>query len=414
MESAPSHESQQELFDDYVASKSPDSPPHVVSKLEAMFYYSGISPTPPTLVYRTGNLKTPWVMPSGPEAYRRLKQARGVFRHKLNTVWRTVGPMVRDLLKSQRVAWTSVDVVRFITNGQNDEEDYEDILGPVVIWVGVYPNSLEGVDAFHSANEILQLLEGFDIDDVEVEYRESIYRRSVGPALLRPVSEFDGIVDICSPLTPALGLSISSSDRPDVQGTMALYFSEGGDSKNVLGLTCRHVLFETDGTANEEYVYSSDDIPRKDVQLLGNPAFDDLLHSVKLRISLHAIQTEIYEKQIDHLQATAAGGDEEDVEEANKEAMRIQRLLADTNEAIEDLERFYEKVKNDWGRASQRIIGHIRYSPAISHNVGPEGLTEDWAAFELDRSKFKDAFKGNFVNLGTSSFMSSPCVGCSV
>jgi len=45
-------------------------------------------------------------------------------------------------------------------------------------------------------------------------------------------------------------------------------------------------------------------------------------------------------------------------------------------------------------------------SLAIAFNVGPDGFTEDWGAFELDGPKFKDAFKGNFIDLGAFRFIS--------
>jgi len=119
-----------EFVRDGYASSSFNLARYEVSKAEAMFYYAGISPTPPKLVYRTGGDKTPWVMPKGQQAYRRLKQAPGVFSHKLNAIWNDdVGPKVRDLLIAQKVAWTSINVVRFVTDGDGDEK----ISGPVVI-----------------------------------------------------------------------------------------------------------------------------------------------------------------------------------------------------------------------------------------------------------------------------------------
>ncbi|EIN13897.1 hypothetical protein PUNSTDRAFT_23867, partial [Punctularia strigosozonata HHB-11173 SS5] len=130
--------------------------------------YSGISPSPPKLVY-TGLLTTPWVKPQGPEAYRKLKQVRGVFNHRVNDVWEDLGPQVRDLLNVQRISWTSVDVARFITDGESDKA----IVGPVVLWIGVRPGSLEGAPAFSSGAEILEILKSFGIEDVKVEYRES-------------------------------------------------------------------------------------------------------------------------------------------------------------------------------------------------------------------------------------------------
>ncbi|KAF8260461.1 hypothetical protein EI94DRAFT_1610857 [Lactarius quietus] len=362
-----------------------------------MYYYSGISPTPPKLVYRTGSLKTPWIKPTGLESYRKLKQVRGVFGHRINDVWEDVGPQFRDLLNTQGVAWTSIDVARFITDGDGDEK----IRGPVVLWIGVRPDSLQGEDAFNSGEEILDLLARFQIDDVEVEYRESVYRRSVGPALLRSVSNHNTTVDVRGPLTPALGLPIAASDRPDAQGTMALYFGEGGDSDKVLGLTCHHFLFKTDAQTNDDYVFAGASSPRKNVQLLGTRAFDKLLASIKLRIGRHGIMVELYKEEIKTLEERENGDDEEDVEEAREELEKTRPLLASANRAIEDLERFYKQVKSEWGPPAQRTIGHIRSSPAVAFHVGPKGFTEDWGAFQLDGPKFKDAFKGNYIDLGT-------------
>ena len=42
----------------------------------------------------------------------------------------------------------------------------------------------------------------------------------------------------------------------------------------------------------------------------------------------------------------------------------------------------------------------------MTFNVGPEGFTEDWGAFELDSRKFNGAFKSNFIDLGMFCFLS--------
>ena len=44
---------------------------------------------------------------------------------------------------------------------------------------------------------------------------------------------------------------------------MTLYFAEGGNSDNVLGLTCHHVLFKTDGATNNDYVFAGACAPRQ-------------------------------------------------------------------------------------------------------------------------------------------------------
>ncbi|KAF8839846.1 hypothetical protein BDN67DRAFT_990623 [Paxillus ammoniavirescens] len=368
------------LLNDYASSASSNSLSYVVSKFEAMFYYSGISPTPPKLVYRAGSSKTPWVKPTELESYRKLKQASGI------------RPQAQRRL--EELAWTSIEVARFTTDGDGDEK----IRGPVVLWVGVRPDSLPGEDAFSSSNEILNLLASFGIVEVEVEYRESVYKRLVGPALLRSVSNLNTTVDVRGPLTPVLGLPMAASNRPGAQGTMALSFAEGGDSNKVLGLTCHHVLFKTGGTTNNNYLFAGTGAPHQYVQLLGTRAFDKLLASIKMRVGRHGIMVRVHKGQIKKLEARVGGDNEDEVAEAKKELKKTRAPLDDANE---DLERFYYKVKKEWGRPIERTVGYIRSSPAVAFNVGPERCTEDWGAFELDGPKFKDAFKGNSIDLGT-------------
>ena len=57
----------------------------------------------------------------------------------------------------------------------------------MIIWVGVLPDSLAGEDAFNSANAILPLLEDEGITAVDIEFRESMYMRSVGAELYAPL-----------------------------------------------------------------------------------------------------------------------------------------------------------------------------------------------------------------------------------
>lgn len=45
--------------------------------------------TPPKLIYCTGIRQ--FILPKGPEAYRRSKEVRGFYGHKLNVVWGSVG-----------------------------------------------------------------------------------------------------------------------------------------------------------------------------------------------------------------------------------------------------------------------------------------------------------------------------------
>jgi hypothetical protein len=92
-----------------------------------------------------------------------------------------------------------------------DEEDAEEpVVSPVTIWIGVFPRSTSATAAHGAAQDVLALLKDYQITDVDVDFRESFYTREVSPQLLKPVNEMSPLADVVSPLTPALGLRIST------------------------------------------------------------------------------------------------------------------------------------------------------------------------------------------------------------
>ncbi|KAG5640689.1 hypothetical protein DXG03_007528 [Asterophora parasitica] len=74
------------------------------------------------------------------------------------------------VLDSRGVEWTSMDLVRFGDVGL--VERISD--APVVVWIGVKPDTLSGEDGLAAAKECKQILVANGILDVEVEMRESV------------------------------------------------------------------------------------------------------------------------------------------------------------------------------------------------------------------------------------------------
>jgi len=332
------------------SASSTSSPQYSVCDPEAKFYYLGL-PSKPRLVYRTGPV--PWTEPTGLEAYRELKELCPVFGHKLNAIWNDLGPKVCDILDSIGVLWTTIDVVGFIKVGARES------VGPVILWIGVAPETLCGEDAHTAAHGCLDLLKEFEITDVEVEYWESIYTRLAGSNLLKPVSIIHPTVDVRSPLTPALGLFIAAQNTPHIEGTGGLYLAEGGDSKKVLLVTACHIFFPPNKGPNVNYAHRNTGTPRHNVLLLGTKAFDNFVKSIKSTIRQHGVDTKYYNKQVEELQEREVGEDERDNEEAMKEQKRTRELLEDANETAVALDKFHDKVVKRWSQLSQRIFGHI-------------------------------------------------------
>jgi hypothetical protein len=236
------------------------------------------------------------------------------------------------------------------------------------------------------------------ITDVDVDFRESIYTRDVGPRLLKPVDDLDPLVDVVSPLTPALGLRISTRARPNAQGTMALYLAEGGGSDRLLGLSCRHVLIGSQ-EGNFDYSYHPG-APAKDVLLLGKRAYADVVDSIKLAIGGHGISAKRWRKQIEGFKEREKGNDAADVAKAEASRIKTEGLLDEAEKAMEELGGLLNQVNKEWKKIDNRVIGHILRSPPIGLGVSEQHFTEDWGVFVVDRTKLGDGFQGNKMDLG--------------
>lgn len=141
--------------------------PSPVSDVEARCYYAGL-PSAPILVARTST--TPWEMPTGPDAYHKVKELRPVYNHPLGEVMESdVAPKLFTLLDSMEVKWTSIDVVRI---GNAEEDSF-----PVILWIGVLPASLPRRDGVVAAFKCREVLVENGITDVDVEIRESVVSR---------------------------------------------------------------------------------------------------------------------------------------------------------------------------------------------------------------------------------------------
>jgi hypothetical protein len=150
---------------------------YAVSDYERTSYYNGITDegSHPDLLHRTGSAKYSWIQPKDEHAYQPTKSLRGVFRTPLNDVWSTVGPQVRELVKDRKISHLSIAAARFVTHG----EDGEETLGPVVIWVGVYPGSTSADTAHEVSQNILDLLEKNGVMGIEIEWHEAVPWKAV-------------------------------------------------------------------------------------------------------------------------------------------------------------------------------------------------------------------------------------------
>ena len=206
-------------------------------------------------------------------------------------------------------------------------------------------------------------------------------QRLVGPPLMRHVSSQSATHYVRRFLIALLGIPLATGGmgEEDAQGTLTLWFHEnkgedGNPSDKVYGVSNCHVLRE-DTTVEYEQRGGA---PKDHVRLCRMRQFQRGLDEIKKVIGDHGILADLWAREIVKLRAEERQG-----EENVKEIRANQRNLEDENEAIADLEAFYDEVTKNWSDISlHRNIGHVQFAAAITVDVeGGTLYTSDWAAF---------------------------------
>ena len=79
---------------------------------------------------------------------------------------------------------------------------------------------------------------------------------------------------------------------------------------------------------------------------------------------------------------------------------------------VEDYEAYLLKVKKEWSKLKDHVIGYIVWSPPISINALPYSYAEDLCIIKLNKEKFCH-FGGNILSLGASHIVKGMLSNCS-
>ena len=395
-------ENEQEIFDDYKvthgrngagSAPSPTNlntekdfaaiPPHLrVDEVHNDYY--GL-PSNPISIYHTGPA---WPLSAGPHVQRIPREARPVCVHAITPVWRQLGERIYKHFDSIDLKWTSIDPVRFAEAGKEP--------GPLFLWVGVMPETLSHKDAKAAAVRCKEILAEYEIVDVEIAFRESVFTRSAGPQLLDHLPPFNPTADVRSPFTPALGLQIAPKTFPYFEGTGCLYICEGGKSDRIFLLTARHVVIPPSKYSNDLYHHKDSSMPRHEVVHLGIEAYQNALDAIRVKISGETTMINYYKGEINRM--GEAIKDEDSKTTTTRDEFKAQLAVVEASKA--SVNEFQGNITRFWSEEDQRILGHVLYAPPISIS-GDRQFTEDWALIELDHRKFNwDTFRGNVIYLG--------------
>jgi hypothetical protein len=132
---------------------------------------------------------------------------------------------------------------------------------------------------------------------------------------------------------------------------------------------------------------------------MGTKAFTNFLEFIQGHIGSLNTKVGILEKQVTVLTARLEGSGP-NTELAACELEETQRKLNKTRTAIEDLKKFFVKMKKQWTKPEDRVIGHVVWAPPVSVSTPPHSYTKDVCVIKLDKKKFSQNFRGNVLNLG--------------
>ena len=108
--------------------------------------------------------------------------------------------------------------------------------------------------------------------------------------------------------------------------------------------------------------------------------------------------TDIYKDELEDLGEAVEGEDAKTTIYRNVFEDRLSKVQA----SKASVDEFQGNVTRLWSAESQRILGHVLYTPPISVHTSNKRFTEDWALVELNRGEFDwIVFRGNVIHLGT-------------
>jgi hypothetical protein len=138
---------------------------------------------------------------------------------------------------------------------------------------------------------------------------------------------------------------------------------------------------------------------KKEVVLMGTKAFTDFLISIQGHIGTLNNTVGVLEKRVTVLTARSEGGGP-NAEQAARELVETQHELSKTRTAIEELKKFFVRMKIQWTKPKDRVIGHVVWAPPVSVSTAPHNYTKDVCVVKLDEKKFSQNFRGNVLDLG--------------
>ncbi|KAF5591519.1 uncharacterized protein FSUBG_10445 [Fusarium subglutinans] len=344
------------------------------SERERRSYYYGL-PSCPKLVARSST--APWNQPYEWPDRKRLYVATG---HAIQQPWNDPNsPLQRLIIATlDGIDWTAIDILRIGYKSFGD--DYRRIPElPVTMLISVSTNSTTFQEAEAVIIACKEILARFNLDDVEVEIKESVITTAASNSSLASPDPTTGrehprldpgpfdkdFIDIkyrhLHNISEYMGTSIDSPSEFK-QGTKYLYLQ--GNNGKTYALTCRHTLF------SESYLKEYRHGDGNDTKYVRQPGSNSLSRLVE-RFKV------------------AKGGIDETIVEMAKPAYADPKCQAKLPDFLQEqllLQSCQPRMEQFYGEVSA-VVGHVEFSPPIG--LCSQGLrVRGWALVELAQESF--------------------------
>ena len=82
------------------------------------------------------------------------------------------------------------------------------------------------------------------------------------------------------------------------------------------------------------------------------------------------------------------------------QAGETQDELIKTLTVIKEVKKFFLKMKREWKKLKDWVIGHVIWAPPISVSTTPHSYTKIVCVLKLNKKKFSQNFRRNVLNFG--------------
>ena len=132
---------------------------------------------------------------------------------------------------------------------------------------------------------------------------------------------------------------------------------------------------------------------------MGARAFDRFLMSIQGHIGTLNAKVSVQESWATEFTARLEGSGP-NAEQDARELVKAQDELSKAQTAIKEVKKFFMKMKRQWKKPKDRVIGHVVWAPPISISTAPHSYTKDVCVIKLDKKKFCKNFRRNVLNFG--------------